>query len=593
MVCRAQILDDTTKQVYGPTTTEYTYEYHIKYNDPKVYPLDTVIRNQHRYTYVNAGGNKYQDLGNNGTAIRPLYYQIPDQIGLRSGFHSFDHYFLDPQNIRYYNTKSPYTKLSAVFGGNGRSFVDVSFSRSDSTIFNVGFDFKRITSDKQVGATLSRGDRNVLTTIYDIYARWHPGKYQLLTNFSRLRAQQFESGGVIPLESGSLDNLFEQDSAEVWLNNTTSEDKRNHLHLFHQYQFSELFQIYHQLDFRNQQVNFEVTSLAQDGPFFDQILFNEESTADAANFKTVRNELGVKGLHKGIFYNFYLLRRDIKYEPKYLPSAGNQTEYYLGAHLRYRIAGQTLRFEGLIQDGGSYRAQGSFENKFITASYTRVQYDPGFLYQDYFGNHAEWHNSFTSPTADVLFGRVNAEFESLKIYPALTITNVNDHIYFNQQKVPAQASGAAQILSPEVTLDWNFLRRMNLQGQVVYAEVTGDERQVFRVPKWLINAKLAYSNMLFKQKLEVQFGIDAQYRSAYFGHDYIPFVQHYFIQDDFEIPEYFLADLFVNFRVGRALLFMRLVFLNQGLDRPGYFTAPYYLGQRRVFDWGISWRFYD
>ncbi len=589
---KAQILDDSTKQVYGPFTTEFTYEDNIKYNDPQVFPMDTLIRNQHRFNFVNAGDNKFQDLGNVGTAIRSLYYQIPQQIGIRSGFHAFDHYFLDPRGIRYYNTKSPYTKLSAVFGGNGRSLVDVSFSRSDSTVFNMGFDFKRITSDKQVGATLSRDDRNVVSTAYDVYARWHPGKYQLIANFSRLRTEQFESGGVMPLPSGSLDDLFNVDSAEVWLNSTITDDRRNNWHLFHQYQVSEWFQFYHQLDLNSQQINFD-SDLGTDGEFFDQILINESTTADAHNVKTINNELGIKGLHKGIFYNFFLTRRDVQYFPKYLPATGYQTEYYLGAKLRYRLAGQTLSFQGLLQDGGSYSVKGAFDNRFIEASYTRVQYDPAFLHQDYFGNHGEWHNSFTSPTADVLSARLKVETSSFRIYPAFALTNVNDHIYFSQSKVPDQASGAAQILVPEVSLDWSFLTNLNFQGQVMYAEVTGDAREVFRIPKWLINAKLSYASWLFKEKLELQFGVDAQYRSAYFGHDYLPQVQQYFIQDDFEIPEYLLADFFVNFRVGRALLFMKLVFLNQGLNRPGYFTAPYYLGQKRVFDWGVTWRFYD
>ena len=167
----AQILDDSTKQVYGPETTEYTKEEHIKYDDPKVYPIDTLVANRHKHNFVNRLDNKMQDLGNIGTAIRPLYYEMPDFIGKSSGFNSFDTYYIKPQDIRYYDTKSPYSRLGVTFGGNGRSMVDVSFSRSDSTVFSVGFDFKRITSDKQVGALQSSGDHNVLATINNIVHR--------------------------------------------------------------------------------------------------------------------------------------------------------------------------------------------------------------------------------------------------------------------------------------------------------------------------------------------------------------------------------------------------------------------------------------
>lgn len=588
-----QILDDSTKQVFGPETTEYTTEMHIKYDDPKLYSVDTLIDNEHRYNYVNRSSNTMQDLGNIGTAIRPIYYQVPDIIGRTSGFRSFDTYAINPENIRYYDTKSPYTSLGVVFGGNGRSTVDVSFSRSDSTVFNIGFDFKRITSDKQVGELQSRGDHNVLATIYDIYARWNPGKYQLLVNYSRMRHQQFESGGVMPLPSGSLDNLFIEDSANVWLNNAESEEIRTNLHLYHQYQMHELFQVYHQLDYTPQKIRFTDPDLSSDGAFFDQFLISESETSDASSFETIRNEVGIKGKHKGVFYNFYITKRDIQYVPKYLPADGFVHEYYLGANLRYILGTQDFRFQGEAQDGGSYKLKGSFTNQFLEASYTRVQYDPSFLHFDYFGNHREWHLNFTSPAADVLEGTIKLETGRFKLYPKVKLTNVNDHIFFNQDKLPEQASGAAQILSPEIGLNWRFLRRLELNTQVIYSTVTGEAEEVFRIPEWLINTQLSYRNAIFDQKLEMQVGIDTHYRSSFYGNDYDPTIQQFFLQDHFNIPDYFLADVFVNFKVGRALLFAKLVFANQGLSIPGYFTAPYYLGQHRVFDWGITWQFYD
>ena len=588
-----QILDDSTKQVFGPETTEYTLEKNIKYDDPKAYSVDTIITNKHRHSFLSKRDNRMQDLGNIGTAMRPLYYQIPENIGRTSGFNSFNEYVIKPEDIRYFDTKSPYTRLGVNFGGNGRSLVDVSFSRSDSTVFNVGFDFKRITSDKQVGELESRGDHNVLATIYGIYARWNPGKYQILANFTRMRHQQFESGGVRPLTSGSLDDLFLEDSAQVWLNNAESEEIRTKLHIYHQYQIHELFQLYHQFDHTPQKIKFEDLELESDGAFFDQFLISETETMDASSFETVRNELGVKGRHKGVFYNFFITRRDIQYIPKYLPAEGFVTEYYLGAHLRYVLGSQMLQFYGETQDGGSYRLKGSFSNKFLEASYTRVQYDPSFLHFDYFGNHREWHLSFTSPSADVLEGAIKLELPNFKLYPKVTLTNVNDHIYFNQSKLPEQASGAAQMLSPELSFSWSFFNRLELSSQIIHTTVTGDAEEVFRIPEWLINTQLAYTNNLFDDKLEVQIGIDTQYRSSFFGNDYDPTIQQYFLQDEFEIPEYLLADVFVNFKVGRALLFAKLVFANQGLNIPGYFTAPYYLGQHRVFDWGITWQFYD
>jgi hypothetical protein len=408
-----------------------------------------------------------------------------------------------------------------------------------------------------------------------------------------MRHQQFESGGVIPLPSGLLDSHFIPDSAEVWLNHAESEEIRTHFHLYNQYQVHKLFQLYYQFDYTPQKITFEDDDLANDGAFFDQFLISETETMDGSSFETIRNEIGIKGLHKGIFYNFYLARRDVKYVPKYLPTEGFIKEYYLGANLRYILGSQEFRFHGEAQDGGSYQLKGSFTNKFLEASYTRVQYDPSFLSENYFGNHREWHLNFTSPTADVLEGMIKLETENFKLFPKLKITNVNDHLYFNQSKIPEQASGAAQILAAEVSLSWRFLKRMELNSYAVYARVTGEAADVFRIPEWLINNQLSYRNNTFGKKMELQVGIDTQFRSSFNGHNYDPTVEQFYLQDDFSIPRYFLADAFINFKVGRALLFAKLVFINQDLSIPGYFTAPYYLGQHRVFDWGITWQFYD
>ncbi|MFZ6011294.1 MAG: hypothetical protein ACOYXT_13180, partial [Bacteroidota bacterium] len=58
----SRIIDDTTKQVYGPKTSRYYHEKDIFYNREIFYPIDTLIRNFHQYNYVHRNQNLYQDL---------------------------------------------------------------------------------------------------------------------------------------------------------------------------------------------------------------------------------------------------------------------------------------------------------------------------------------------------------------------------------------------------------------------------------------------------------------------------------------------------------------------------------------------------
>src|SRR5688500_14603409 len=78
----SRVIDDTTKQVYGPKTSKYYFEKDVFFNRITYHPIDTGIRNFHRYNYVQRHNNLYEDLGNIGTAIHPIYYQVPDVIGV-------------------------------------------------------------------------------------------------------------------------------------------------------------------------------------------------------------------------------------------------------------------------------------------------------------------------------------------------------------------------------------------------------------------------------------------------------------------------------------------------------------------------------
>ena len=163
----SRIIDDTTKQVYGPKTSRYYFEKDVFFNRQTYYPIDTVIRNFHRFTYVERNEYRYQDLGNIGTAIRPIYYQVPDVIGASSGFQSYDMYW-ELETDQIFDTKSPYTNMNVILGGKGRSITRASFSRNINPRWNFGFDYRGLLIDKQVQRQ-SKGDRNVRSTYYDIY----------------------------------------------------------------------------------------------------------------------------------------------------------------------------------------------------------------------------------------------------------------------------------------------------------------------------------------------------------------------------------------------------------------------------------------
>ena len=70
----AQILNDSAQSVYGPNTTTFTTGKAIRLSDVHYQPVDTSMNKFHRFQKIHELGNKYQDLGNHGTAMWPIFF---------------------------------------------------------------------------------------------------------------------------------------------------------------------------------------------------------------------------------------------------------------------------------------------------------------------------------------------------------------------------------------------------------------------------------------------------------------------------------------------------------------------------------------
>ena len=106
--------------------------------------------------------------GNNGTALNHVYYTMPKSIGRTTGFESYTPYVKQIDEQKYYDTKSPFIDLYVGLGGKGRSLVDFEFSRNINAQWNIGFDIKKISSNKLVGSASLR-EPQVSSTTADIY----------------------------------------------------------------------------------------------------------------------------------------------------------------------------------------------------------------------------------------------------------------------------------------------------------------------------------------------------------------------------------------------------------------------------------------
>ena len=614
----AQILDDSTKLVYGPRTTAYITERDILFNTDKVYHPDTVLTHFHRFTELEDRRYRYQNLGNIGTALGPIYYEAPEVIGARTGFYVYDHWFNDPAEIRYFNTRSPYTKLTYYQGGNKRSLLDVTHARNVNPRWNIGLDFRRLSAQKQLGPALPPDDRQSVSTAYDVFTHYRTEneRYQVMANASRVRHYVNESGGIrVPegvvgeeeLLLERLSDLIEYDESAVRIVGTTSELFRVNYHLFHQYDLNELASVYHRFDWQRQENSFLDKSLSTNAPYYHQFLISEDSTADRFQQKYLQNELGVKGEAGPLYYRLFFKRKNIKFAPRYLLPEEVSEDY---AGFNVRLAADSafmVAAEGEYLWPNFYSASAFVRLKWLEASVKRQRYKPAFIHENYFGNHNEWHLNFIAPVNNELRASVTVPLERIQLKAGLRANVVQNHLYFTADTLdgqrrplnvrPQQAAASAQILSPYAFLRWEFVPRFFWENEVVYSKVTGKSAPVFQVPEWLYNGSVYYEGEMFGGNLHGQLGLDLHMKSAYYANAYDPVTQQFLVQDYFLVPTYPIVDVFFGFRISRTRVFLRMSNVAAGLDLDfvgeGYFLAPYYSGTERTFDIGIDWLFFD
>jgi hypothetical protein len=117
---------------------------HYRYLDEVVeHKLDSSINDFSNYLHIPAWEI---NLGNLGTASRPLVYTPDMHPGFDPGFHAFDAYRFTLDSTRFFRTTHPYTLLSYLIGAKQQQVIDVFHTQNPKPNFNFGFHYRKINS---------------------------------------------------------------------------------------------------------------------------------------------------------------------------------------------------------------------------------------------------------------------------------------------------------------------------------------------------------------------------------------------------------------------------------------------------------------
>jgi hypothetical protein len=590
------VLDDSTKTVYGMKTSKYMLKRDLFRNDSNYHSLDSSLTDFEKVYDDEKSNMTVQSLGNIGTPLFDIYNFNSNDFALTSGLNSLDKYYERSSTPKFYDTKSPLIDLSLFFGGNGRSLVDFVFSRNINPNWNVGFDIHRISADKQVAATKTKGDKNISSSLFKLFT-YHNSKDKKLTLYSdyvSFKHSIFGSGGVdIDVESLPLD-FFIYNDFETRLKQIENIEKRSRFNTLLNYKIVDGLEVYNDITLYNQGLFYNDDNFLENSPYYENYLLNQNFTADSIKLKSFNNRVGLRGFIKNMSYDVFANYRNISFRYSDDSKSENLNRLYVGGNINYTKNKLKLDGELKIKTSGDYSLRGDLDLGPINISYYSSLHEPSIFFRKHSSNHFNWQNDFKSSFVNVLGGSLLLENEFISFEPFLKIISVNDYMYLSEQRSPEQFEDL--IFNNQFGINFKvslFNKMVNLESRYTYSVLSESSENVINIPDHHIYSRFYYSGKWFDNSIPIQFGMNAYYRSEYFGNGYEPILQSYYVQNSFMLDDYLRYNLFFNMQIKNLRISLKMTHFNQFDKFDGYFVTPYYPGQKKVLDLGVRWYFFN
>jgi hypothetical protein len=612
----AQILDDSTRQVYSYKSVGYRVEKQLFLNDTTYNLPDSTLGYFQRMSPNEKAGYKYQDLGNIGTAARSIDFEVPESAGIQFGFNAFELYRLKKEGVKYYNTRSPYTRMEYQQINRGGAYFDFVHSQNVTKDLNLTLDVNRTASSKQINPGTNREERllNGWNVIFSTNYVSKDKKYNAVAHLNHFNFQQIEQGGILYDRDQSY---FPIDSVTLFgdrISNAKSRTFKNTLYSYQQLKLASGFDAFHQLELRSDSFGFADGNVASnaDSTFYNFIPVRPDIISWRSRNYVVQNTFGLKGYYKGFLANTYAKHRFVTSNFRDSTTLGYDNNIYkvnefligggIKASFRDSLFVLNANTEININQGG-FVLNGNLSFKNFRLGAVVASTLPNLIFQRFQLPNYSWNNKFLNQNTTEFSGSYNFTVNRFQLRPYAKYQLIDNYLYFGENALPTQqTSGTLSILT------------MGLQGNFKLGEfyfdnnlkINASSSSVFPIPT-VENNFLVYFKFNYAKALDLQVGLDNFYKSSYNAPAYNPIIQQFYLQNNTAAWGYNLTDAFVSFMVRKVKLSLKFGHVNAGvfprvdvLDRDvntktakALILTPDYPALRRSFNIHVLWPLFD
>jgi hypothetical protein len=595
----------------------------------------------------------YNSLGNVGSPRQSRIYMerpiTPDFIFVAP----FDMFFVDTDNFRFYNTKSPFMNVTYNWNGSkntGSDHVKVLYTNNAGKKFNFGGIFDYI---------YGRGYYDTQSTSYmnaSAWASYIADKYNFHFYYQHNFMKTAENGGIE--DEGYITNpenmareLTSNDIPTV-LSQTWNRQEHDVVFFNHHYNigfyrdeevdsvttkevFVPVSKIFHSVKLQNMMRNHRAYKETEN--YHSYTYLPGDSTQDYTKYFNMKTLLGVSmcegfnewamfGLNAYVGYehNRFVLPDSTRYGGLYTNKTGlvdNQSykehNILVGVQI-IRTQGTTVHYnldgEFVVagEDVGQFEVDGHAEVNIpllgdtaqvaLNASIKNI--GPSFYFDHYHSKHAWWENEMENEFRQRIEGVIDIPHTHTKI--TLGVENIKNYCYFQNTGIALPTSDGKSVVSNNVSpmqcsdniqvvsanLRQNFkLGILHWENDITYQ--TCSHSDVLPLPVVSLYTNL-YLRFKIAKVLKTEFGADMKYFTEYNAPDYSPVIgmfmnQHQ--QKKEKVGNYPLLSVYANFDLKRTRFYVMYHHFNQSDGR--YFWSPNYPMNPASIRFGLSWNFYD
>jgi hypothetical protein len=584
--------------------TQVNKSYELKYSR-----IDSTLDGIHVFNPIYTKGNNDKYMGSLLSATQSLIFNPYKNIGVNAGINQYRPYELLPEDINYFKANKRYTDLFYTLGAKTEQILSLTHVQSITSNWNAGIAFRRMATQGFLNKQQNYVSNVALFTSYVSKNK----RYHLFANGILNTVEVQENGGVSDDEafrsySGIQLNFPTNLTAAQWHQNSRSfnltqswdlgiQHKNNPVDTNEVAVFQPEFRITHTFSYYRKSAVFSDL-------FDDRLKYTnlpvDTITYDSLYYSVFNNRIGIENFSKFLGFTggfnsqvfkytqiaeiYHYTTYRVNYFVDGSVGCNNTKGVYWKADAAYTVYG---RNDGDYLGSAKLGFREDDKRGYIGVKAISQLQSPDIIQNAFYSNFYQWSNDFNKTNAST----AAFEYRLPKHYFGIELgyTTLQNYISAGFDATPHQYSQRFGVAYATVNKIFRW-RNWNFTNNITYRGINGID--VVRVPDLLTYQALSYQNYLFKKALQLQLGVDARYNTFYYGDSYMPETSMFYRQNQFAVGGKPMVDVFINFRIKTARLFLKLENVTGGIGGFDY-MVPHYPIANRVFKFGISWRFFD